>query len=406
LSRRSNRDAELRVALIAGTLGCGGAEKQLLYQLDALRASDVAVRVFCLTRGEAYEEAVRALGVPLQWAGPATHPVSRLRALMRAIGTFQPHVVSAAHFFVNLYVVATARRTGAVELGSVRSDGFLDVECCGRWGYPLLRAPRAVIVNSAAATRNVATLGVHRDAIYLLPNVIDLHAFDRAFEAARERAVRSGPVAVAVGRLTAVKRYDRFLTALREARERVPGLRGEIVGDGPSRPALEDQARSLGLLPDGVTFVGAREDVPAQLRGAAMLVSCSDHEGFPNVLLEAMAGRVPVIATPAGECAALIRDGWNGYVVPFDPPSVLAEAMVRIALSPSLGRQLGQAGRGLVERDYTADSLGPRMLEIYRAAAVRQHRAPALAALTRCHERPDRVASIPAPAVPDDFPVI
>ncbi len=396
---------DLRVAFIAGTLGCGGAERQLLFMLKALRASGVTVHVFSLTRGEYYEELMHALGIPTHWTGPATHPLSRMRALRRQVGAFQPLVVQAAHFFVNLYAAAAARRARAVELGAVRSDGFLDIADSGRWGYPLLRVPRGLVVNSDAATRNLATLGVRREVMHHLPNVIDLAAFDRAFDGAAP-AQTSPPVAMVVGRLTPVKRYERFLAALHAAREWVPRLRGVIVGDGPSRAALEAEARARGLLPDAVTFTGACDDVPAQLRGATMLVSCSDHEGFPNVLLEAMSARLPVITTPAGECAALIRDDVNGYVVPFvsDAPSRIAEAMVRIAQSPPLAHHLGEAGRELVERGYTADALGSRLLDVYHTAAWRQRRRRALAAVDRClskdrrdrARRPHRAASAAA----------
>ncbi len=395
---------DLRVAFIAGTLGCGGAERQLLFMLKALRASGVTVHVFSLTRGEYYEELMHALGIPTHWTGPATHPLSRMRALRRQVGAFQPLVVQAAHFFVNLYAAAAARRARAVELGAVRSDGFLDIADSGRWGYPLLRVPRGLVVNSEAATRNLATFGVRRDVMHHLPNVIDLAAFDRAFDGATP-APASQPVAMVVGRLTPVKRYDRFLAALHAAREWVPRLRGVIVGDGPSRAALEADARARGLLPDAVTFAGACDDVPARLRGATMLVSCSDHEGFPNVLLEAMSGRLPVITTPAGECATLIRNDVNGYVVPFsDAPSRIAEAMVRVAQSPPLAHHLGEAGRELVERGYTADALGSRLLDVYHAAAWRQRRGRALAAVDRCvnksrsdrDRRPHRAANAAA----------
>lgn len=373
--------SSLRVAIVAGTLGRGGAEKQLVYQLAALR--EVAtVQLFSLTRGEFYESAVKELGVTLSWVGRASHPLLRLITATRAIAAFGPHIVQAAHFYTNIYVAAASRAVGAVEIGSVRNDGLLELADNGRWGERLLRLPRTILTNSETAKRNVAGLGLDPATVHVLPNVIDLAQFDRAIPDGGTRVLPPTPVAIGLGRLVAFKRFDRWLLALHQARRRLPTLRGAIVGDGPERTGLETHARALGLLPDGVAFLGARDDVPRCLREASMLLSCSDHEGFPNVVLEAMAAHLPVITTPAGECPALVRDGENGYVVPFDDPDALATRMVHIARAPALGRRLGQAGRELVEELYTPATLSARMVDIYARAARHQGRVRALALVT------------------------
>src|SRR5258706_15129835 len=133
------------------------------------------------------------------------------------------------------------------------------------------------------------------------------------------------------------------------ARQEVLDLKGILIGDGPERPRLEALANKLGLLPDGLLFLGRRNDVPALLAQASMLVLSSDHEGFPNVLLEAMAARLPVITTPAGDAGLVVQEGITGYVLPFDDIDAMAERMVRLAKSPDLRHTLGEAGRRRVE---------------------------------------------------------
>ena len=105
-----------------------------------------------------------------------------------------------------------------------------------------------------------------------------------------------------------------------------------IVGDGPLWTALHQRAQDLGLLPDGVAFLGRRNDVPALLGSADMLVLSSDHEGCPNVVMEAMAARRPVVTTPAGDAGVLVEDGVSGYVVPFDDVEAMADQW---SVSPS-----------------------------------------------------------------------
>lgn len=382
---------DLRVAFIAGTLDRGGAEKQLLFHLRALSQAGVDLQVLSLTRGEHHEESIDRLGIPVRWIGTMRDPVRRAAAVAHALRSFRPHVVQASHFFTNVYAAAGARHCGAVELGCLRSDGRFDVSAHGMAGRLLLHAPRALVANSETARRAVSGLRLPVGRVHVLPNAVDLPAFAPPLE------VADAPIALAVGRLTPVKRYDRFLEALHAARQSVPSLRGEIVGDGPARSDLETRARTLGLLPGGVHFTGARDDIAWRLARAAMLVSCSDHEGVPNVVLEAMAAGVPVIATPAGECPALVRDGMTGLLVPFAPVSGLAAAMVRLARNPALGRRLAGAARAFVEQAHAADRIAPRLLAIYDMEARAQHRPLAGAAVARLHHAAAPPAADPAP---------
>jgi glycosyltransferase involved in cell wall biosynthesis len=359
----------LRVALLAGSLTQGGAEKQLLYMARALQQRHVGVAVFTLTRGEFYEAALAACGLPPTWIGQRGNPLLRTVEFARRLRAFRPHLVQATHFFANLHVTLAARLTGAQAIGSLRNDAIFEVEANGRWGRWLLRLPPALIANSHAAVRNAAALGADATRIHVVPNVLDVAEFDAAAPPAGRD---TGPVvAMAACRLVSAKRLDRFLEALAIARRSGAPVSGAIVGDGPERPALEQQARTLGLMADGVRFLGRRDDVPALLRRAHMLVVSSDHEGFPNVVLEAMAARLPVITTPAGDAGTIVRDGRTGFVVPFGGTQQLAERIVTLASSADLRQRMGEAGRGELERCYGRDGLAESLLTAYAAIAAR-----------------------------------
>jgi len=364
------RHERLRVALLAGTLDQGGAEKQVVYMARALREAGIQVRVYSLTRGEFYEPMLRAMGIDLVWIGRHAHPLLRLATLTIALREYRPHVLQSAHFYTNLYTTVCGRLWGALAVGAIRNDTLQDMRLIGRWGRLLLRLPAVLIANSFAAKRNAASLGIPSDRIYILQNVIDLSTFDELMARSTNQTFQfDQPVIAAIAKFKVQKRLDRFLAALAMARQEVLDLKGILIGDGPERPRLEALANKLGLLPDGLLFLGRRNDVPALLAQASMLVLSSDHEGFPNVLLEAMAARLPVITTPAGDAGLVVQEGITGYVLPFDDIDAMAERMVRLAKSPDLRHTLGEAGRRRVEHLYGFEGLAERLLSTYRAIA-------------------------------------
>jgi glycosyltransferase involved in cell wall biosynthesis len=380
-----------RVALVAGTLAPGGAEKQLLYLVRALLALRADVMVYSLTRGELYESALRELGVEPRWIGRYSSPALRTLSLAAALRDFRPHIVQSAHFYTNLYVSLVAPLYGALSIGTARSDIVHEVSANGRWGRWLLRLPGSLLVNSHAARKNAVAYGRAGDDVHVLSNVIDLAAFDARVEHGNDGERDALPIAapgergevvvVGVGTFIRAKRFDRFLRAIALARSRGAPVRGVLAGDGPEGASLEQLARELGLLPDGVSFVGRRGDIPALLGGSHALLLTSEHEGFPNVVLEAMAAALPVITTPAGDAPAVVRDGVTGFVVPHDDIEAMAAKLSLLAASPESRARLGAAGRRDVELNFAAKGFAARVAASYRAIALRRGHARSLAVL-------------------------
>jgi glycosyltransferase involved in cell wall biosynthesis len=364
------------VAFIAGSLGPGGAEKQLVYMVRALQEKGAEVQVYCLPKGEYYEQALDAMGVRVSWVGQRKNWLIRIASIAAKMRRFRPHIVQSTHFFANPYACLPARFCGAMAIACSRSNLIFDVQQCKGWGRLILRMCPSLLVNSYGAKRNAELLSVKPERISVLENVIDLAAFDAA--AYRRSVSYFGaplpPVAAIVGRLIGLKRVDCFLSACAKARREAQDLKGLVIGDGPERSSLERQAESLGLLPGHVTFLGQRSDVPTLLGQATMLVHCSSHEGFPNAVLEAMAAGLPVITTPAGDAPIVVQDGISGYVVPFGDVDGMAARIVQLARSPNLSGQFGAASRKRVEQHYSYDGLGDRLLSAYRKICNQQNR--------------------------------
>jgi len=372
--------AQLRVALLAGTLGQGGAEKQLVYMTRALRQANVAARIYSLTRDEFYEPALRSLDVEPIWIGRHASPLLRLGAFVRSLRAYKPHIVQSGHFFANLYVALAAPLVRAVSIGTIRSDVTYDMEMNPWWAPWSLRLPASIMTNSYAAGNGLKRLAVPEARCHVVPNVIDLVDFDARACEAPPVLPREGPCVIAVGTLSRVKRLDRFLDAVSLARASMPNLRAMIIGDGPERSRLETAARERGLLPDGVQFLGRRPDVPVFLRQAAVLLLTSEHEGCPNVVLEAMAARLPVVTTAVGDAGRVVQDGVTGYVVSCDDVRGMAERVLQFAKSSLLRQRFGDAGRLRVEQTYSYAGLARRLLATYRTIAEQQRNRPALEA--------------------------
>jgi glycosyltransferase involved in cell wall biosynthesis len=376
----------LRVAFVSGNLGQGGAEKQAVYIVRALREAGATVKVYFMRRGEQHEPALKALGFDMTCLGDhAQNPLLRILVLVRDLRRFRPHVVQSGHFWANYYSGIGGRACGAVSIGALRSSLSSDLKefrLTGRW---LLRLPAFLIANSESARLAAEAHGLRPSRTLVLPNAIDLAEMDAARPAQERAAGGTAPVVAAVGRLVSLKRFDRFLSALALARREVGGLTGLLVGDGPERSGLERRARELGLLDGGLRFAGRRDDVPSLLWRADMLALTSDIEGFPNVILEAMAARLPVVTTPAGDAPRIVEEGVTGFVVPMDDVPALAARLVELARSPDLRTRLGDAGRRRAVEQYGLESLPTRLLALYqRIAQQADHRALVQALESRC----------------------
>lgn len=163
-----------------------------------------------------------------------------------------------------------------------------------------------------------------------------------------------------VGRMQEVKDQATLAHAFVRAIDRAPALRDSLrlvmVGDGPLRTQVMDILGSRGML-DLCWMPGARDDVADVLRGLDCFALPSLSEGISNVVLEAMATGLPVVATAVGGNPELVRHGETGWLVPPADPDALAEVLVALASDPGKARMLGNAGRADVEARFSMHAM-------------------------------------------------
>jgi glycosyltransferase involved in cell wall biosynthesis len=175
----------------------------------------------------------------------------------------------------------------------------------------------------------------------------------------------------AIGSLMPVKRWDRLLRVARNLKNVLgEDIHFQIAGDGPLRPALDKLADDLGVSRI-VELRGAVHDIPAFLGGAKFLVHTSQSEGCPNVVMEAMACGLPVVAMETGEIPYLVEDGKTGFVVRQEDETMFAERVSRLLRDDELCLRMGAAAREKAKREFTLERLVSETLAAYKVAGWR-----------------------------------
>jgi glycosyltransferase involved in cell wall biosynthesis len=182
-------------------------------------------------------------------------------------------------------------------------------------------------------------------------------------------------IALSVASLTPAKAQNVLLDAFAEALRSVAAAHLLIAGDGPLRPALEAQARSLGLA-DRVRFLGVRNDVSRLLAAADVYVLSSAREGLSMSLLEAMRAGKAAVVTNVGGNGEAVSHGDTGVVVAPGSPSALAEGLVMILSDPDRAVEWGTAARRRWEATYTAEHMATETEKIYRSELLRRRGSP------------------------------
>jgi glycosyltransferase involved in cell wall biosynthesis len=321
----------------------GGAEaffERLAIALD--RAGEEQQLV--IRRNSARAERLRRAGLdPVELPFGGIVDITTKRRLRQIIGAFRPRVVMSW----------MSRATRACPRGE-----FVHVARLG--GYYDLRHYRHcdhLIGNTRGLTRWLVAQGWPEARVHYLPNFAETAALPPLARASLDTP-EGVPLALALGRLHPNKAFDILLAALAQ----VSDLYLWLAGDGALADALRQQAQSLGIA-GRVRFLGWRDDVPALLASADMLVCPSRVEPLGNTIIEAWAARKPVIASAVQGPAELITDGENGLLVPVEDAGALAAALRRLIADRALASALAAAGATTYEANFTE----ARVVAAYRA---------------------------------------
>jgi glycosyltransferase involved in cell wall biosynthesis len=219
--------------------------------------------------------------------------------------------------------------------------------------------------------REYLEAGIGReDQFTYIFNGIDIEAFesrvgDRQSLRKELRLEQDHVVCVSVGRLVPVKGQCDLLDAFAEAYATSPELRLLLVGDGELRKDLEEQIERLGI-GEVTRLVGWREDVAELLDACDIFVLTSLNEGLGLVLVEAMAKKLPVVATAVGGVPEVVDDGQTGHLVPAQDPSAIAAAITHLAANKPVRTAFGQNGCARAHQVFSIDQTVAHTETLYR----------------------------------------
>ena len=284
----------------------------------------------------------------------------RLRKLVKRLNPdiIQTHF-SKSHFLVWLSGVWRNRPWIAFHHGHTRSAFRMRIyHGLDQWS---LRFPNQITAVSQAFAAQLAIQGLRQEKIAVLHNSVELPTTTRGTDATRRHATQSrlgiaptDRVILAVGRLSKEKAYADLVAALACLLQRKPDLRVQLVilGEGPERADIENAVRAAGLH-DVVKMPGHVNDVSQYYEMADLMAISSVSEGSPNVLLEAMAAGVPVVATKVGGIPEIAKDKEHALLVPPRDPAAMAQAIDVLLSNPEAAHKLATSARTLAASTYS-----------------------------------------------------
>lgn len=239
----------------------------------------------------------------------------------------------------------------------------------------LLRFFDRVIVVSERMRDQLRGYGVARNRIAVVQNALIVEDYRPARGDDRLRTqwgIPSGHRLVGkIGRLSPEKCQDLFLRAAAQVLSRVPDVSFVLVGIGPDEQRLRRLADALGIARH-VVFAGYRSDMQAVYNALDLVVQSSSTEGMPNVILEALLMRVPVVATDVGGTAEVMADDRSGWLVPPNDADALVAGICGALADPAHAQALAEAGERRVRAEFSHAVRLQRIMRVYDGVLGRE----------------------------------
>ncbi|MGC2246410.1 MAG: glycosyltransferase [Terriglobales bacterium] len=346
------------------TFETGGSERQCALLAQNASPSKFDVHVGCVNpRGPLVSQFPKYERFPLGGSLFGWRSLRSRLALARHLRQNHVQVAHSFDFYTNLTLIPAARFARVpVVLGSHRQLGDLLTPSQFRAQAAAFRWCDAVVCNSQAGANRLAAAGIAREKLAVIGNAMPRTAFEPATPALPRPANVLRVTMVA--RMNAqYKNHAGFLRIAAEVHKHIPEAEFVLVGDGPLRAEIEQQSAALGL-GERVTFLGDRHDIPAILASTNVAVLTSDSEGLSNVILEAMAAGVPVVAYAVGGNPELINAD-RGALIPAGNESEFAGAICRILSDHSLRREQGRNARRFAEENFSLDRVCRQYENLY-----------------------------------------
>ena len=348
------RDGRKRICFVLPSLNGGGAERAAVQILNGLDPNRWDRSMYLFAREGPYLSEVDA-SIPIHDAGTASRS-GRWRALRRHVAEHRPDLVMAFLSYFTVLSAVRAANTGARVAFNQQTPmtaflGDADYQWRRTWHKAAFSAVTRLGYGATdliiATSKGVAddltrAFGVDPGRMRVLANPVDLDRVRQAISEPVDGSVfppGDGPLIVAAGRLAEAKNYPLLIDAVAIVRERLP-VRLAILGQGELEGVIRQHIERRGLA-RAATLLGFHANPWKFIAQADVFALTSHYEGFGNVLIEAMACGVPVVATASPGTRDIVTNGVDGLLADAHTPSAVADALTRVLSDPAYQARLG-----------------------------------------------------------------
>ena len=342
----------------------GGTERQFVNLVKRLDPSRFDVQIGCFQKIGPFLADVEAGGRPVtafQIKSMCSYETLRRQLqFARFLRQSRIQVLHTYGWWANVFGIPAAKLARVpVTIASIRDMGaHLSATQC-RIQRAVCRLADCVLVNSDSVRDWLLMQRYSSKKIRVIRNGIEEPSLEHAETPVNVReeygVPPEAPLIATVCRLNHVKAVNDLLDAAALVIKEHPAARFMIIGDGPERQALMEQAQRSSIA-DRVIFTGFRSDTAQILPQLTMSVLSSLTEGLSNTLLESMGAGVPVVATRVGGNTEIVAEGITGLLVPPRDPVSLKQAICRVLEDPVLAARMGNAGRQRILRQFSVEN--------------------------------------------------
>ncbi len=352
-----------RVAVICKTLLKGGAEKQALILAKSLQERDIDVCFVNWFKSEADPENIgfikeNAISYYPMTGGFMTKLLKVVKILRKEKITVILSYLTQANFVAGICKILNKK---IIAIGGIRNE---------RLPYLKLLSEKIIhnhlndftIFNNYSAREKFMEKGFKPEKILVIQNAIDLYNTPDD-----EKITRNGEIKiVSVGRFVRQKDYSTALRSFRLLLDRVRDKKYQylIVGYGPLEGEIRSLAEKLKITSHLKILINP-PDISDILKGSDIFLSTSLFEGVSNSIMEAMASGLPVVATRVGDNNYLVKDGYNGFLVPCKEVESVAEKLEFLSESERRRREFGKNSMAIIENEFSRAKFTDKYLGLF-----------------------------------------
>lgn len=374
----SQRGLRKRILFLTDGFRMGGAEINLLVLLKRLQETPFQVYIVNIGPAGAMAEQFFALNVPVyhwerSWMFDIKPYIQLYRMLRKLkIDTFQSLLPNSDIRGTLIAQMAGVKHKISWETVSHTNDYFhgrFDQKNGYRWAMKYVS--KIVAVSNEVKFSLMVKRHIPEHKILTIHNAVDLKRYfrqstDQIMETRKKLGIPKNVFVLGiVARLDTPKAHWILIDAVKEVIKKHP-VYLLVVGEGPKYDALMQQVNDYGLS-ESVQFLGKRSDIPDLLNAMDAFCLSSIFEGLPNVIVEAMACELPVIASNIGGIPEAITHLENGYLVPAGHPDLLADAMIEIIENKNLRNKLKKNAVLTIQKHFSQEHQVKQFISLYHS---------------------------------------